>query len=156
MIALIAEIGIGWIIAGVISWIVAISNQRQQWINALREDIADYFRQLELMHYAIGDMLSTKIADDLPVLEQKKRDARVATLFAYRQIQLRLNRNEELHIKLDEKLLELQRVETKTPDPVVLEETADLACRILRREWEATKWGPFVRLIRYWRGHIAD
>ena len=43
MIALIAEIGIGSIIAGVISWIVAISNQRQQWINALREDIADYF-----------------------------------------------------------------------------------------------------------------
>ena len=87
------------------------------------------------------------------LFQQKKRDARVATLFAYRQIQLRLNRNEELHIKLDEKLLELQRVETKTPDPVVLEETADLACRILRREWEATKWGPFVRLIRYWRGH---
>ena len=61
-------------------------------------------------------MLSTKIArNHPPVLEQKKRDARVATLFAYRRIQLRLNRNEELHIKLDEKLLELQRVETKTP-----------------------------------------
>ena len=52
-------------------WFVAISNHRQAWIDALREDIADYFRHLEIIHYAIVDLSAAKTSDDLAVAEQK-------------------------------------------------------------------------------------
>ena len=156
MLGLIAALGIGSIIAALFGWFVVISNHRQAWINALREDLAEYFKQLELMHYAIGDLLSQQPAEDLSALENRKREARVAVLFVYRRIQLRLNRNEEIHIDLASKLMELQRVETKVPNQALVEDTVDLARRVLKAEWEVAKWGPFVRPVRWWRERTRD
>lgn len=153
MISLIAGIGIGSILAAIIGWFVAISNHRQEWINALRDDLALYLKELEVMHYAIGDLLHLYGPSAQP-FEQKKREARIAVLFVYRRIQLRLNPNEALHNQLMGKLDRLQLVETATPDPILLMETANIAQEVLRQEWEACKLGPLAKPVlklKQWR-----
>lgn len=52
-IALIAAIGVGSIISAFIGHHVAISNHRQAWINALRDDIAEFIKLLERMAYTM-------------------------------------------------------------------------------------------------------
>src|SRR5882724_8918077 len=64
--------GIGSIIAGLISWRIAISNHRQAWINALRDDLATYLKELEVGHYEIGKLFSAKTDDG--TLEKQKSD----------------------------------------------------------------------------------
>jgi hypothetical protein len=144
-----AVLGLGSIVAGLISWRIAISNHRQSWINALRDDLADFLKELEIMHYAIGSLLSAA-ADD-GTLEQRKQDARVAVLFTYWRIVLRLNRNEQAHFDLKKKLDDLMVVRTKVPDRKMLDETVDLARRILKREWEVTKYGIFLRPVLWFK-----
>jgi hypothetical protein len=90
MIAIISAIGFGSIVAAVVGWYGVISNHRQAWINALRDDLAMFLRELEVMHYAIGDLFAAKTVDELPPLEKQKQDARVAVLFIQRRIVLRL------------------------------------------------------------------
>lgn len=66
-------------IAGLISWRVAISNYRQAWINALRDDLATYLKELEIMHYEIARLFSAKTDDS--TLERQKHETRIAILF---------------------------------------------------------------------------
>ncbi len=101
VLSIIAVLGVGSIVGGLISWRVAISNHRQAWINALRDDLSTYFKELEVMHYAIGSFLSAKVDDG--TLEKAKQDARVAILFIYWRIVLRLNRTEHMHVDLRQK-----------------------------------------------------
>lgn len=53
-IALIAAIGIGSIIAAIVGWwsakAVAISNHRQNWINALRDDLVTFLKEVDVLH----------------------------------------------------------------------------------------------------------
>ena len=53
-IALIAALGIGLVLASVVGWwsakAVAISNHRQNWIYALRDDILTYLKEIEVVH----------------------------------------------------------------------------------------------------------
>ena len=86
MSALLAGIGVGSIIAAAIGWAVAISNHRQAWINALRDDVAIFLKELEVMHYAIRDVFAAKTAEELVAAETAKRDARVAVIFAQNRI----------------------------------------------------------------------
>jgi hypothetical protein len=92
-IALLAGIGVGSIVAALISWLVAISGFRQAWINALRDDLSTYFQELEKMHYVIGDLLHERSEAN----KQKKREARISILFVYSRIVLRLNRTNDDH-----------------------------------------------------------
>jgi hypothetical protein len=75
MIAIISAIGFGSIVAAVVGWYGVISNHRQAWINALRDDLAMFLRELEVMHYAIGDLFAAKTVDELPPLEKQKQDS---------------------------------------------------------------------------------
>src|SRR5260370_42275548 len=150
MAALIAGIGIGSIIAAVVGWFVAISNHRQAWINALRDDLATYLKELEVMHYVIGKIFSCKDANDLPELENQKHNARVSVLFVHRRILLRLNRTESLHVQLVEKLDGFMRVESRVPDQKAVDDMVNVARKLLKREWEVTKWGPLAKPIRWW------
>jgi len=135
---LIAGVGIGTIMAALIGWQVAISNHRQAWINALRDDLALYLEKLEIAHGSIGDFLR---GNGNAKLEMKKREARIALLHVYWRIVLRLNRKEKLHRDLKEKLESLLIVSTQVPDPVVVGDAVDLARQVLKREWEVTKLG---------------
>jgi len=46
-IALIGAIGVGTIVSALVGHIVAVSNHRQAWINALRDDLAEFSKALE-------------------------------------------------------------------------------------------------------------
>src|SRR5208282_2688039 len=151
MITLFAGIGLGSIIAALIGWSVAISNHRQAWINALRDDLATFLKKLEAVHYAIGDLLAAKTADDLASREPKTRDARIAILFVYGRIILRPNRKEPLHVELGSALNALMKVETRTPEAASVDAMVDLARRVLKREWEVAKLGPLAKPVMWWR-----
>lgn len=153
MMSLLAGIGIGSIIAAIVGWFVAISNHRQAWINALRDDLAAYLKGLEVMHYTIGNLLAAKTSDEIQSLEKQKQDARIAVLFAYRRILLRLNRKEKLHIQLATALDALLKIESKVPNSSSIDAVVDLARQVLKREWEVTKLGPFAKLVMWWRDH---
>jgi len=59
-ITLIAGVGIGSIVAALVGrWsaqAVTISNHRQNWINALRDDLVTYLREIDTMHYRMNKL----------------------------------------------------------------------------------------------------
>jgi hypothetical protein len=152
-ITLLAAVGIGTIISALVGHLVAISNHRQDWINALRDDLAEFAKALEAMGYALRDYLQ-----DSARFEDNRREARIALLFAYERIRLRLNRTEDLHIQLERKLRDfldnplLERLEDRTK----IDEVIDLSRIVLKCEWEVIKypWKPYYEKIRkYWIGN---
>ena len=136
-IAFVAAIGVGTIIAAVVGHLTTISNFRQAWINALRDDLAEFFKSLETMNYAISDYLKDSLQN-----EEKRCAARTVVLFDYERIRLRLNRVEPMHIELEQKLREFldQPLGQMLADRTKIDEAADLARRVLKTEWEATKY----------------
>jgi len=146
-IALLAAIGAGTIIAALVGHLTTISNHRQAWINALRDDLAEFFKALEKLNYVITDYLNDSVQH-----EGQKRDARIALLFVYERIRLRLNRVEDMHVQLEGKLREFldKPIGEMLADRNKINEAVDLARTVLKSEWEATKY-PWKG---YWkRGH---
>jgi hypothetical protein len=141
--SLLAVLGIGTIVAAAISWRIAISNYRQAWINALRDDIAALLKDLEDLHHVFAFVP----LDD--GWEASKHEARLKILFSYWRIVLRLNRTEGLHQELRQRLDELMLVRDRVPDRTSVEQAIDLARRILKQEWEVTKYGVFRRPIAF-------
>ena len=149
-IAFVAAIGVGTIISALVGHLIAISNHRQDWINALRNDLAEFFKALEAMGYAMRDYIQDSVKFD-----DKRREAKIALLFVFQRIRLRLNRTEDLHIELERKLREfldnpiLERLDDRT----YVDNAVDLSRIILKREWEVIKypWKPYYEKIRkYW------
>jgi hypothetical protein len=129
------------IASALISRKIKISEFRQAWINALREDIASYLKAVDTIHYRVG-MTSKPGAttDDLNNLE----DARNEAMLAYRRILLRLNIEEDAHIELANNLKTLLMVSTKTANPQQIEAVIQQAREVLRHEWAVTKYGIFA------------
>jgi hypothetical protein len=150
-VALVAAIGAGTVISALVGYLVAISNHRQDWINSLRDDLAEFFKALEAMGYAMRDYLKDSVR-----FEDKRRESRIALLFVYERIRLRLNRTEDLHIQLEKKLREfldnpiLERLEDRTN----IDETIDLSRIVLKREWEIIKY-PWMSYRRSFEKFIA-
>jgi hypothetical protein len=127
-----------------------ISEFRQAWINALRDDLVAYFKELETLNFLVGEILRPCNADKTTELEQKKQDARNTLLFGYRMIVLRLNMNEKLHVDLDEKLKSFWSLQTQVVDHTKIDEALSLSRQVLKKEWEVTKqFPPFRRFSRY-------
>ena len=154
ILSFIAVLGIGSIVAALITWRTAISNHRQAWINDLRDDISTYLKELEAMHYAIGNLFSAETDDG--TLEKQKQEARIAILFVYWRIVLRLNRTEEMHVELRQRLDDLMVVTKRVPDRVQLNDAVDLARRILKREWDVTKYWPFTDLVLWVKRRVGS
>jgi hypothetical protein len=152
LLSLITGIGIGSIIGATISafigWRVAILNLRQASINALRDDLATFLKELEVMHYTIGNLLSPNNTDPFSEREKQKHEARMAVLFIHRRILLRLNGTDPLHQELAEKLYVFERVETRVPEKAAVRDLVDVAGKLLKREWEDTTRWPWARPIR--------
>jgi len=146
-IALVAAIGVGTIISAFVGHLIAVSNHRQDWINALRDDLAEFAKELESLGYAVRDYIQ-----DSAKFEDKKREARIALLFTYQRIRLRLNRTEDLHIQLEQKLREFldNPLLERLSDQTNIDEVIDLSRIVLKREWEVIKypWRPYLRMIR--------
>lgn len=142
-IALLAAISIGTIIAAVVGHLTAISNHRQAWINALRDDLAEYFRALENMNYVIGLYLQDSVKH-----EGKKAEARTAIFFVYERIRLRLNIKEDKHIQLETKLREFldEPIDQAMANRTKIDQAVELARVVLKDEWDVTKYP--------WKGYL--
>lgn len=158
------------LIAGLISFVnltltkeQKTSEFRQAWIDALREDLAEFFacsrafaRATETFHL-LGPNYKEKAA--LLISDQKVSDIRYQVAEARYRIKLRLNPDEEEHQELL-RLIDLVVAEQNNmlaeksevaPTLGAIELAAEYAAPILKKEWERVKKGelPF-RIARNW------
>jgi hypothetical protein len=147
------------ITAALISRSVMISNHRQAWINALRDDLAAFFTAIDVIHFRMAMLWQ---GGDVSKLEEQQK-ARNDLLLAHRKILMRLNMSEPLHQELEKALEVLLMVRGKAVDQGELTGAVTLARRVLKREWEVTKYGsftaPVLALKRWWtriRGQEAQ
>lgn len=151
-------IGLGSIIAAVVGWAsakaVTISNHRQNWINALRDDLVTYLKEIDVLHYRVamlsGDRGGASTTDDL----EKQQDARNAALLVYRRILMRLNMTERAHIDLGNALEGLLVIKDSTADSKKMAAVVELSRKVLKQEWAVTKYGLFTRPVlafKAWR-----
>jgi hypothetical protein len=157
--AFIAAVGLGTIIAAFVGLLgakaVAISYHRQSWINALREDLALFLKELDVMHDRLsktfGHMGQPGTTEDL----DRQAEARYDTLIVFRRILLRLNMREPTHIALETQLRDLLLVRERVLDSARVDAVIIAARRLLKHEWDVTKYGiltsTVVRLKRVWR-----
>jgi len=137
--------------AALIARSVMVSNHRQAWINGLREDLAAFFAAIDLVHATT----TSEDANKLDALKEARNDAVVT----FRRILMRLNMNEPLHQELEKLLESLLAIQGAVTNQVDLKAAVQLARKILKREWEVTKYGaftwPIVNLKLWWRRHFC-
>ncbi|WP_029585336.1 hypothetical protein [Bradyrhizobium sp. URHD0069] len=144
---------IAQVISGRISRSVKVSEFRQKWIDALREDVAAYIgaaHKWVRKYEEINNIISMEERD------QKDRDELLPVqndaLVTLSRIKLRINPNKNRYKNEDDAfLLALEKLidPNKLPpiDPATIEvswrkaaeEAIELTRRILKREWEVTK-----------------
>lgn len=158
-ISVVAAFGIGSVVAAIVGWFsakaVAISNHRQNWINALRDDLAIYISSIDVVRRRFMKISGTNgsgTTDDLEALH----DARNSALLVRDRIRLRLNMAEELHQDLDRRLNYVLIVDQPNPLVEKIEEIVIVARKILKQEWEVAKYGIFTKLIRCARSRLLD
>lgn len=161
-ITFIGAFGIGSVMAATVGWwsakAVAISNHRQSWINALRDDIANYLTGIDVLRFRVtildGDHNETTI-DDL----EKQQEARNAVMVVYRRILLRLNMKETAHKELATLLNQQMMIGASPPNQQQTEQVVSVAQRILKDEWNVTKYGifacPILAIKRYTRRDLT-
>lgn len=137
-IAFIAAVGIGTIIAAGVSHVTTISTFRQKWINALREDLVEYFRALEILNH----VAKAFAADPTVGLRDRKAEARANALMIFDRICLRLNKKEAMHIQLEAKLREFitEGLGEAIANRKKIDEAICLARDVLKAEWDVTKY----------------
>lgn len=144
------------------------SEFRQAWIDALREDLAQFLgaarafaRAVEVVHQ-FGPDYKSKVP--LTVSDEKVSDLRYQAAETYCRIQLRLNPSEPEHVELlrllrraiDEQNAMLHSGGGIDPTMKAIEVANEYAQPVLKKEWERVKRGelPF-RLARNWLAPIV-
>ena len=142
--------GIGTFLGSLVSWFsakaVTISNHRQNWINALRDDLVVYLKEVESVYNQSARMPSSSEevgADDM----EKLRAATESAWLVYRRILLRLNMTEAAHIELANMLHGLMTQGGPYADKLAIDRVVDLARRVLKQEWAVTKYGVFTKPV---------
>lgn len=121
---------------------MAISNNRQNWINALREDIAAFLKEIDLLHLRLSQMhREGATTDDL----DRKTEVRAATLLLYRRIRMRLNMTETPSKALREALDALMTIDSSVADAARIEAVLQASSVVFRQEWVVTKYGMLAR-----------
>jgi hypothetical protein len=149
----IAGFGLGSIVAAIVGWFsakaVVISNHRQAWINALRDDLVGFLKEVDVLHFRLQRMDQT---GDIAELE-KQQDARNAAMMAYRRVLMRLNTTEVLHVNLAKGLNDLMLIRSKTADVNKVDAVVNASREVLKYEWAVAKYGIFLPLMapRQWR-----
>ncbi|MBF7012298.1 hypothetical protein QUC32_21865 [Novosphingobium resinovorum] len=136
-IAFFAALGIGSIVAAAISRWNSISQLRQAWVDALRKDIAEFFHCVE----KFGASASAKDTET----KNKLRERRDSAMAVYRQIVLRLNFKEIDHRRLDKALKDVLLIQS-TIDDRKMTKCLILSRKVLKQEWDRTKFGPFLSI----------
>jgi hypothetical protein len=144
------------------------SEFRKAWIDALREDLAQFLgaarafaRAVEVLHQ-FGPDYKSKVP--LTVSDEKVSDLRYQAAETYCRIQLRLNPSEPEHVELlrllrraiDEQNEMLRSGGGIDPTMKAIEVATKYAQPVLKREWERVKRGelPF-RIARNWVAPIV-
>ena len=148
VIPLIAAFGFGSIVAAVVGWAsakaVAISNHRQNWINALRDDIAAFLKEVDILHFRMRKIFQgPATTDDL----EKQQVARASAMMAYRRIRMRLNMTETPSVELANALNALMTIESNVANPDRMEAVIKASGVVLRQEWIVTKYGMFAGIL---------
>lgn len=153
---LFAAIGLGSIVAALISmWsarAVAISNHRQSWIDALRDDLVNYLKEIDNLNFLVLKLLREGKEESLERQHEFESAARVA----YRRVLMRLNMTETLHAELAGLLERLMYTRSSMgPDPTAMKAAIDASREVLKYEWAVTKYGvltkPVLRVKQFWR-----
>jgi hypothetical protein len=143
-ITLVAALGVGSIVSAMVGWwsakAVAISNHRQNWINALRDDLVTFLKQVDVLHFLMSQLLREGDKEILP----KQQDARNEAMMVYRRILMRLNMTEELHVKLGRQLKEMMAIDSKVADENKVHAVIDASRELLKYEWAVAKYGMFL------------
>jgi len=154
-------LGIGSIVAAIVGWwsakAVTISDHRQNWINALRDDLVMYLKEVDVLHFIMGRILGTGgTPEDL----EKQQEARNAAMLVYRRILMRLNMTERRSIQLADGLRDLMTITSSVADEARVDAVVNASRELLKREWAVTKYGIFTRpalaLKRFWATCFAD
>ena len=61
-----------------------------------------------------------------------------------------------MHVELRQRLDDLMVVTKRVPDRVQLNDAVDLARRILKREWDVTKYWPFTDLVLWVKRRVGS
>lgn len=142
VIPLIAALGIGSFLSAMVGKAVAISNHRQNWIDALRDDLVSFLKEVDVLHFRMAKILGPGgTTDDL----EKQQDARNAAMMAYRRVLMRLNMTEELHVNLAHGLRALMTVSTTTADENKINAVVNASREVLKYEWAVAKYGMWLR-----------
>lgn len=145
-------IGIGAVIAAFVTGravkFVKLSEHRQNWINALRDDVAEYIANAHGVQADTKDLISlSQDSEQRAELHRRittKKDGADTLLL---KIALRLNPKEDDHIALEKLLNELR--EGKTVDVELEKRAIEQARLVFKREWDVAKYGELVD-VRLW------
>lgn len=142
-------VGLGSVLAAIIARGVAIAQLRQAWINALRDDIADFLggvhKWAEMQRLSRKHVMTGEDARNLIECESQAE-------IALSRVAMRLNPREELHVRLLGTLRAL-----RAPDPDYqryssIEQAISESQLVLKREWQVTKWGPIAPIVAFLKG----
>jgi hypothetical protein len=113
---------------------------RQARLNALRDDLAQFFASIDAAHSRTPSQ-----GGETNNLERQQK-ARADALLNYRRILLRLNVNDPPHRQL-EKALEALLLRNKSLNQDELTAAITLARSVLNEEWDATNYGVPADLV---------
>jgi len=151
-ISLVSALGVGGVTAALLSRWSLISNLRQKWIDALRDDLAEYFRQIDASYQNARPIgMPGATSEDVDLLQASRNHA----MLFYRRILLRLNMNESLHRKLNESLKRLQIVTSATPSSELIDKAVSLSQQVLKQEWNRAKYGSATRFVVSFKTALA-
>jgi uncharacterized membrane-anchored protein YhcB (DUF1043 family) len=77
--AVCAGIGVGSIIAAWIGRDVSISQHRQAWIDALRDDLAEYLKEMDVLYHWHAELNGNSKHSSEVILENLRKGKRVAS-----------------------------------------------------------------------------
>ncbi len=121
---------------------------RQARLNALRDDLAQFFASIEVAH----SRTPSQGGEASNVERQQK--ARADALLNYRRILLRLNFNEPPHRSL-EKALEALVLRSRSLNQDELTAAVTLARTVLNEEWDVKNYGvvaePIAAFKKQWK-----
>jgi hypothetical protein len=139
-----------------------ISDFRQAWIDALREDLATFFSVSRAMARATDE---ARIPEDQKAnykfgfSEDQVREYRITVAQTYYKIKLRLNAGEAEHIRLltlmdqaiEAQIATAQGKSDGSKTLPALEAAVDYSRPVLKSEWDRVKRGePSFRIARNW------
>ena len=109
-----------------------VSSNRQRWIDALRDELAEFLAERDLLTAKKSDAVQDPVAI-------RASSSRLIRLF--HQLQLRLNPKEQDHARILELASQLAGRPSGPLEDGMVDELVELSQTVLKREWDRVKAG---------------